>query len=81
MLEDALQRTQAGLLIIDPLHSYLWAIERHRANDQRDGVCMITVRRAKCELGVLTTKDSVNSPWYWTLPQDPQRPQTASHLK
>ena len=33
MLEDALQRTQARLLIIDPLHSYLWAHDRHRAND------------------------------------------------
>ena len=33
MLEDALERTQARLLIIDPLHSYLWALDRHRAND------------------------------------------------
>ena len=33
MLEDALHRTQARLLIIDPLHSYLWALDRHRAND------------------------------------------------
>ena len=33
MLEDALQRTQARLLIIDPLHSYLFAPDRHRAND------------------------------------------------
>jgi hypothetical protein len=33
MLEDALQRTQARLLIIDPLHSHLWALDRHRAND------------------------------------------------
>ena len=32
MLEDALERTQARLLIIDPLHSYLWAVDRHRAN-------------------------------------------------
>jgi putative DNA primase/helicase len=31
MLEDALERTQARLLIIDPLHSYLWALDRHRA--------------------------------------------------
>ena len=33
MLEDALERTQARLLIIDPLHSYLGAVDRHRAND------------------------------------------------
>jgi putative DNA primase/helicase len=33
MLEDALQRTLARLLIIDPLHSYLWAVDRHRANE------------------------------------------------
>ena len=33
MLEDALHRTQARLLIIDSLHSYLWALDRHRAND------------------------------------------------
>ena len=33
MLEDALERTQARLLIIDPLHSYLWAVDRHRANE------------------------------------------------
>jgi AAA domain len=214
MLEDALERTNARLLIIDPLHSYLWAIERHRANNvarafdnlaqlaekhrccillvrplrkrvqgiasielsaavrteflaagspdapdfpalvhlksnlgrlapalgytidqtgvftwtgpskltpqdvltdrpvgaglpmrkqaaewlrqtlsngrlsqgtveaaaQRDGVSMITVRRAKCDLGILSAKDSVNSAWYWTLPQDPQPAQPATHL-
>jgi hypothetical protein len=33
MLEDALERTRARLLIIDPLHSYLWAVDRHRANE------------------------------------------------
>ena len=33
MLEDALERTEARLLIIDPLHSYLWAVDRHRANE------------------------------------------------
>jgi hypothetical protein len=32
MLEDALERTHARLLIIDPLHSYLWTADRHRAN-------------------------------------------------
>jgi hypothetical protein len=33
ILEDALDRTRARLLIIDPLHSYLWAVDRHRANE------------------------------------------------
>jgi putative DNA primase/helicase len=47
---------------------------------QRDGVCMITVRRAKCDLGILSTRDSVNSPWYWTLPQDQQPAKLTGHL-
>jgi hypothetical protein len=204
MLEDALERTHARLLIIDPLHSYLWAVDRHRANEsgrafdnlarlaekhrccillvrhlrkrgagqasielssairteflagsspdapanpalvqvksnlgplapslgyaidqngafswtgpskltpeelmtdrpiaaglprrklvaewlrqnllegkrtqynletaaQRDGVCITTLRRAKFDLGVLSTKESVSGAWYWALPQD-----------
>jgi hypothetical protein len=36
---------------------------------QRDGVCIITLRRAKCDLGVVVTTDGVTSPWYWALPQ------------
>ena len=208
MLEDALERTQARLLIIDPLHSYLWALDRHRANEsgrafdnlarlaekhhccillvrhlrkrgagqasielssairteflagsspdaptrpalvqvksnlgplapsigytidqtggfswtgpsnltpeqlmtdrpiaaglprrklvaewlrqnllegkraqynievaaQRDGVCITTLRRAKFDLGVLSTKESVSGAWYWSLPQNDQPP-------
>jgi len=38
----------------------------------RDGVCMISVRRAKGDLGILSSKSSHNGCWYWTLPQDPQ---------
>lgn len=45
----------------------------------RDGVCMITVRRAKCDLGVLSTKSSLNGSWSWALPQDP--PRTGSSFK
>jgi hypothetical protein len=208
MLEDALERTLARLLIIDPLHSYLWAVDRHRANEsgrafdnlarlaekhrccillvrhlrkrgagqasidlssairteflagsspdaptrpalvqvksnlgplapslgytmdqtggfswtgpskltpeelrtdrpiaaglprrklvaewlrqnllegkrsqynietaaQRDGVCITTLRRAKFDLGVLSTKESVSGSWYWELPQNGQPP-------
>jgi putative DNA primase/helicase len=208
MLEDALERTLARLLIIDPLHSYLWAVDRHRANEsgrafdnlarlaekhrccillvrhlrkrgagqasielssairteflagsspdaptrpalvqvksnlgplapslgytmdqtggfswtgtskltpeelmtdrpiaaglprrklvaewlrqnllegkrsqynietaaQRDGVCITTLRRAKFDLGVLSTKESVSGSWYWALPQNGQPP-------
>ena len=213
MLEDALERTHARLLIIDPLHSYLWAVDRHRANEsgrafdnlarlaekhrccillvrhlrkrgagqasielssairteflagsspdaptqpalvqvksnlgplapslgytidqtggfswtgpskltpeelmtdrpiaaglprrklvaewlrqnllegkcsqynieaaaQRDGVCITTLRRAKFDLGVLSTKESVSGSWYWALPKNghpPNQPQT-----
>jgi AAA domain len=40
----------------------------------REGVCISTLRRAKFDLGVLSAKDGVNGPWYWTLPpqQEPQ---------
>jgi len=41
---------------------------------QRDGVSMITVRRAKCDLGILSAKDSVNSAWYWTCRKIPSLP-------
>jgi hypothetical protein len=211
MLEDALERTRARLLIIDPLHSYLWAVDRHRANEsgrafdnlarlaekhrccillvrhlrkrsagqasielssatrteflagsnpdapnraalvqiksnlgplapslgytidhtggfswtgpskltpedlmtdrpiaaglprrklvaewlrqnllegkrsqynletaaERDGVCITTLRRAKFDLGVLSTKESISGPWYWELPENGQPPDQA----
>jgi len=43
-------------------------------NAQREGVCISTLRRAKFDLGVLSAKDGVNGPWYWTLPlqEEPQ---------
>jgi putative DNA primase/helicase len=37
---------------------------------QRDGVCITTLRRAKFDLGVLSTKESISGAWYWALPQD-----------
>ena len=59
ILEDALERTHARLLIIDPLHSYLWANDRHRANDagrafdnlanlaERHRCCILLVRHLR----------------------------------
>jgi putative DNA primase/helicase len=41
---------------------------------QRDGVCITTLRRAKFDLGVLSTKESVSGSWYWALPQNGQPP-------
>ena len=43
---------------------------------QRDGVCITTLRRAKFDLGVLSTKESVSGSWYWALPQDSITPET-----
>ena len=37
---------------------------------QRDGACMITIRRAKQDIGVVSTKNS-DGAWYWELPQTP----------
>ena len=41
---------------------------------QRDGVCITTLRRAKFDLGVLSTKESISGAWYWALPQNGQPP-------
>ena len=40
------------------------------ADAHRDGVCITTLRRAKADLGVLSTKESVSGSWYWELPQN-----------
>lgn len=34
----------------------------------REGVCIATLRRAKFDLGVSSSKDGVSGVWYWTLP-------------
>jgi hypothetical protein len=39
---------------------------------QRDGVCITTLRRAKFDLGVLSTKERVSGAWFWALPQHQQ---------
>jgi len=35
---------------------------------ERDGVCITALRRAKFDLGVLSTKESVSGSWFWELP-------------
>jgi hypothetical protein len=40
----------------------------------RDGACMITIRRAKQDIGVLSTKSTFDGAWYWQLPPDPEAP-------
>ena len=42
------------------------------AAKQRDGVCIATLRRAKFDLGVLSTRESVSGAWYGALRQDQQ---------
>jgi hypothetical protein len=36
-----------------------------------DGECMLTIRRAKQDIGVVSVKNTFNGGWYWTLPQTP----------
>ena len=35
---------------------------------QRDGISIATLRRSKFDLGVISTKDGISGPWYWSLP-------------
>jgi hypothetical protein len=37
---------------------------------QRDGICIRTLRRAKFDLGVVSTKESISGCWNWALPED-----------
>jgi hypothetical protein len=37
---------------------------------QRDGVCIRTLRRAKFDLGVVSTKQSMSGAWHWALPEN-----------
>jgi hypothetical protein len=39
---------------------------------QRDGISIATLRRSKFDLGVISTKDGISGPWYWSLPPAPQ---------
>src|SRR3984885_227173 len=35
---------------------------------ERDGVCIATLRRAKFDIGVRSSKDGQSGAWWWTLP-------------
>jgi hypothetical protein len=53
VLEDALQRTHARLLIVDPLHSYLGAnVRPGRRNEVLDGLALLAHRHRCCILFV-----------------------------
>ena len=47
---------------------------------QRDGVCITTLRRAKFDLGVLSTKESVSGAWLLDLAARPATIQSTGHL-
>lgn len=38
---------------------------------QRDGFALITIRRAKWDMGILSAKDRPGGAWSWKLPQEP----------
>lgn len=56
------------------LHDYLSDGQRSQYNvetaAQRDGICIRTLRRAKFDLGVVSTKESISGCWNWALPED-----------
>ena len=35
---------------------------------ERDGLCIATLRRAKFDIGVRSSKDGKSGAWWWTLP-------------
>lgn len=37
---------------------------------QRDGICIRPLRRAKFDLGVVSTKESISGCWNWALPEN-----------
>jgi hypothetical protein len=37
---------------------------------ERDGVCIATLRRAKFDIGVRSSKDGKSGVWFWTLPPE-----------
>ena len=56
------------------LRDYLRAGQRSQYNvetaAQRDGICIRTLRRAKFDLGVVSTKESISGCWNWALPEN-----------
>lgn len=43
------------------------------SNALRDGVSIATLRRARFDLGVISTKDGTSGSWFWTLPVTPSK--------
>jgi putative DNA primase/helicase len=37
---------------------------------KRDGICLTTLRRAKSDIGVVSTKETYSGCWNWTLPEN-----------
>jgi hypothetical protein len=46
---------------------------------ERDGESMTTVRRAKQDIGVVSTKNTFNGVWSWELPPDPAAARNEMH--
>jgi AAA domain len=63
------RRKQAADWLRQHLHDGPLTQGAIEAAAHRDAVCMITIRRAKGDLGILSTKSTLNGCWYWSLPQ------------
>ena len=61
-------------LAVGWLRDYLRGGQRSQYNvetaAQRDGICIRTLRRAKFDLGVVSTKESISGCWNWALPEN-----------
>ena len=61
-------------LAVGWLRDYLRGGQRSQYNvetaAQRDGMCIRTLRRAKFDLGVVSTKESISGCWNWALPEN-----------
>ena len=62
------RRKQAAQWLRQQLHNGPLTQGTIEAAAHRDGVCMITVRRAKADLSILSTKSNLNGCWFWSLP-------------
>jgi hypothetical protein len=47
---------------------YSYHLPRPPPAAERDGVCIATLRRAKFDIGVRSSKDGKSGAWWWTLP-------------
>jgi hypothetical protein len=41
------------------------------SNAMRDGISIATLKRARFDLGVISTKDGTSGSWFWTMPYNP----------